>query len=135
MLPDKSIGCHRTFGAPKVRTCHDMVVKHGCQLWAHLEGVNKNTGEKVMKYACLDAMAHTMQLEIASVVREAAGEVSEHRQENRAQAAQAAQNAAALVDNLIRMHQQNAQLAVAQVRALTAIDNDERSARLIEHQN
>lgn len=116
MLPDKDIGCHRTFGGLKVRSCHDMVVKHRCQLWVAVDGTNKNTGDTVKKHACLDSLAHILHLETASTVREAAGEISQHRRENREQAAQAAENAAALNDNLITMHGQNTQLALAQIR-------------------
>lgn len=117
MLPDKDTGCHRTFGSIRVRSCHDMVTKHKCQLWVHVEGKNKQTQEPLVKYACLDSLAHHMHLETASTVRETAGEISMHRKENREQSAQAAQNAAALNDNLITMHGQNTQLALAQIRA------------------
>jgi len=121
MLPDKGIGCHRTFGGIKIRSCYDMVTKQRCQLWVAVDGVNKNTGDPVKKHACLDSLAHVLHLETASVVREAAAEVSMHRKENREQAAQAAQNAAALNDNLITMHGQNTQLAIAQIRAAKSL--------------
>lgn len=133
MLPDKDIGCHRTFGGLKIRSCHDMVVKHRCQLWVAVDGVNRNTGDPVKKHACLDSLQHILHLETASTVREAAGEISQHRSENRKQAEQAAQNAAALNDNLIQMHRQTTQVAIAQVRAIQAVSGPSEPQPLIEH--
>ena len=137
MLPDKTIGCHRTFGSLRVRSCYDMVTKHKCQLWAHVEGANKNTGDSVVKYACLDSLAHMLHLETASTVREAAGEISQHRRENREQSEQHAQNQAVLNENLIRMHGQNAQIALAQIRSGVARLNDDEPELpfMVEHQN
>ena len=113
MLPSKDIGCHRTFGSLRVRSCYEMVSKHNCQLWCHVAGPNKNTGEPVEKYACLDALSHTLHLETASTVREVAGEVSMHRKENIDQSIRAAQNMAALNSNLIQMHSNALSVATA----------------------
>jgi hypothetical protein len=135
MYPDKSIGCHRTFGSLRVRSCHDMVTKHNCQLWARVDGKNKNTDEHVAKFACLDSLAHILHLETTATVREAAGEISEHRKENRAQAEQAAKNQEALNQNLITMHGQNAQIALAQIRSNVAqLNDDEPQLPFLEHQ-
>ena len=132
MLPDKSIGCHRTFGGLKIRSCYDMVTKQRCQLWVAVDGVNKNTGDPVKKHGCLDSLAHILHLETTSTVREAAGEISQHRRENREQATQAAQNAAALNDNLIQMHRQTTQVAIAQVKAIQSVASGDLPT-LIEH--
>lgn len=126
------IGCHRTFASLKVRTCRYMVQKHGCQLFKHIRGTNKNTGDPMDQWGCTDAMQDFLQIETQSVMREVAGEVSMHRRENREQSTQMAQNMVALDQNLRTMHGQNTQLALAQVRA--RLNDDEPQLPFLEHQ-
>lgn len=120
-FPPKDVGCHRTFGSLVVRSCHDMVTRHKCQLWCHIVGTNKNTGEAVNHYACLDTQAPLLHIEAASAFRETAGEVSEFRREQREAALQYDKNLDALNSNLITMHGQSTQLALAQIRTQLAL--------------
>jgi hypothetical protein len=134
MLPDKSIGCHRTFGSLRVKSCREMVEKHNCQLYARIQGTDKNTGNPVDKYGCMDTMQNFLQIETQSVMREVAGEVSMHRKENREQSTQMAQNMVALDQNLRTMHGQNTQLALAQIKSYATQLNNEPELPFLEHQ-
>jgi hypothetical protein len=128
------IGCHKTFSAVRVRTCRYMVEKHGCQLFANIRGTDKNTGEPVDRWGCMDANQNMLQIETQSVMREVAGEVSMHRKENLDQGLRIMENQKALDANLITMHGQNAQIALAQIRSNVAqLNDDEPPLPFLEH--
>jgi hypothetical protein len=76
MLPDKKIGCHRL-----VRKCHDGVVKHHCQLWMQVRGVDPQTGTTVDKWGCADAFMPMLVIENAQMSRQTGAAVESLRNE------------------------------------------------------
>jgi hypothetical protein len=135
VFPDPKIRCHHTGFA---RSCREIVAEHDCPKFVQVQGTNKNTGEPINRMGCVDSVLHILQIETQSVMREVSGEVSMHRKEQREQTAQAAQNADALNQNLIRMHGQNAQIALAQIRSgVMQIESspDEPELPFLEHRN
>lgn len=60
MFPDPKKCCHRT-GFSKY--CHKLVQSGACQdRWVSIQGVNKNTGEEINKFGCVDDHAYLIQL-------------------------------------------------------------------------
>lgn len=51
-FPEKGVMCHRTGFA---KSCQECVVEHGCQLWVHLKGIDKDSGGPIDLYGCSDS--------------------------------------------------------------------------------
>lgn len=126
MLPDPRIKCPYTAFA---RTCREIVAECDCPKFVQVIGSNKNTGEPVNRMGCVDSLLHILEIETQSVMREVAGEVSMRGKEAREHAQQMASNLDAMNRNLITMHGQSTQIALAQVRALAQLP-DARQAEL-----
>lgn len=121
--PPEDVGCHRTFGGLRVRSCFEMVTKHKCQLWVHIVGEDKNTGQPVNCYGCADALERLLQVEVAQTNRFVSGEVSQMRKEARDHQRQADANAMALNNNLILMHSQSTQVALGQIASRVSLND------------
>lgn len=60
MFPDAKKMCHRT-GFEK--SCAELVASGKCQdRWVHINGQNKNTGEDINRFGCVDDHAYLLQI-------------------------------------------------------------------------
>jgi hypothetical protein len=130
-LPDEKVKCpHSGF----TRSCRDIVIECACPKFVKVSGKNKNTDELIDKWGCIDSILHIIQMETHDLLRKIDGEISEHRKENLDQGLRIMENQKAIDANLITMHGQNAQIALAQIRSNVAQLNNEPELPFLEHQ-
>jgi hypothetical protein len=78
MLPDEKIKCHHTAFTKK---CRDMVVKNHCPKWVHIIGLDRNSGQPMDKFCCVDSILHTLLIENTQMNRETGAAVESTRNE------------------------------------------------------
>jgi len=78
LLPDKTIGCHKTGFA---KTCRECVVEHNCQLWIQIAGTNPNTGEPMSTWGCSEALMPFLAIENSKEQRQTGAAIESFRNE------------------------------------------------------
>jgi len=117
---------------PQSKVCHT------CPWWTKVTGVNPNSKremapEMIDSWDCAIAWMPLLSVNSASETFKVAAQVQEMRNEAAQNNAQQAGNMAALNSNLIEMHRQTTQVAVAQVKAIQAVSAPSEPQTLIEH--
>lgn len=112
-------------------------VCHTCPWWTKVVGVNPNSKnasapEMLDRWDCAMAWMPLLAVNTARETFSVAAQVQEMRNESATNNAQQADNMARLNDNLITMHQQTTQVAIAQVKAIQAVSSGDLPT-LIEH--
>jgi hypothetical protein len=102
-------------------------VCHTCPWWQRVRGTDPNSTaanpEVVDRWNCAIAWGPMLSVGIAKEAHHGAAETSAFRSEVAKNNAQQASNMDALNSNLVKMHGQNTQLALAQIRAGMARDD------------
>lgn len=104
MLPDEKVKCHRTAFE---KSCRDMVVNCHCQLWVHISGFNRNTGQQMDHYACVDRVKVDLTIENTQAQQSTAKAVESTRNEF-------VRSADRNMDAMIQLHDTIVQIAAHQ---------------------
>jgi hypothetical protein len=107
-------------------------VCHTCPWWTQVRGKNPQTGADVDDWNCAIAWLPMIGVQAAREAAAGAAETSAFRAEAAQNNAQQASNMAALNDNLITMHAQNTQLAIAQIRTAKSLSPPPPTQHLLE---
>lgn len=96
MLPDKTVGCHRTGFQVK---CYTGVTKHKCQLWCHVSGTDA-MGRDIDVYGCSDVLGIKFLHEVAKEARHTTASVDKVANEVKAAGEEAAARDTYLINGL-----------------------------------
>jgi hypothetical protein len=116
---------------PQSKVCHT------CPWWTKVTGVNPNSKderapEMIDRWDCAIAWAPMLAVNESRETFKVAAQVQEMRNEAAKNNAQQADNMARLSDNLITMHGQNTQLAIAQIRTAKSLSPPPPAQHLLE---
>lgn len=110
---------------------------HTCPWWTKVVGVNPNSKnptapEMIDRWDCAMAWMPLLAVNTSRETFSVAAQVQEMRNEAAQNNAQQADNMARLSDNLITMHGQNTQLALAQIRSAQSLAPPPPTQHLLE---
>lgn len=66
-LPDKNIRCPATAFS---RSCHSIVTKCQCPKFVHVQGMNRQTGQEMDHWGCVDTILPYLTIECSNQMRE-----------------------------------------------------------------
>jgi hypothetical protein len=110
---------------------------HTCPWWTKVTGVDPNSKDErapqmLDRWDCAMAWMPILAVNTAGETFKVAAQVQSMRNESATNNAQQADNMARLSDNLITMHGQNTQLAIAQIRSAQSLTPPPPTQHLLE---
>ena len=77
-LPNDKRCCHHTGFTKK---CKSLVTSGKCERWVHIIGMDKNSGEQINRYGCVDDWTPSLMIENSLEARQTAAAVESFRNE------------------------------------------------------